>query len=299
MTRSRYSPPLLALALSLTIAPCIARSADAPADPATAEAPALLATVNGQAIPRRHADLLRQQLMASGQPNSRALDKRVLDTLVNLEIIAQAARREGLDATQDMQDKIAMQTKDLFAKAYIDHYTATHPVTDDMLAAEYDKLRAALPEKEYKVKHILVKTEAEAKKLLGRIKKEKFETLARKNSQDPGSAKNGGELGWITPDAVVKPFADEMIALKKGQTSKAPVQSEFGWHILRLDDVRALEVPPLDEVKPQIRKELSQRMISRAIGDLRAQATIEMPDALPPATASPSATAPAAEAAAK
>jgi peptidyl-prolyl cis-trans isomerase C len=259
-------------------APSAEPTAPAPAPIETAAVPALpavMVTVNGEAIAQRHADILKHQLMASGQPDSKALDKRVLDTLVNLEVLSQAAKREGLDKTQDMQDKIAMQYKDLLAKAYIDNYVATHPISDDMLAAEYARLRAELPEKEYKTRHMLVKSEAEAKKLIARLKKEKFETLAKANSKDEGSAKKGGDLGWVAPDAVVKPFADAMVALKKGETTAKPVQSDFGWHIIRVEDVRALDVPPLDAVKPQLRKELSQRMVARAVSDLRAQAKIE------------------------
>ncbi|MGH8821218.1 MAG: peptidylprolyl isomerase, partial [Rhodoferax sp.] len=161
--------------------------------------------------------------------------------------------------------------RDLFAD-----FQKKNPVTDAEVKAAYDKFVAANSGQEYHAHHILVKTEAQANAIIAQLKKgAKFEDLAKKSSIDTGSGANGGDLGWANAGSYVKPFSDAMIALKKGQTTQVPVKTQYGYHIIRLDDVRAAKLPTLDEVKPQIVKQLEQQKLAKFEEDLRAKAKIE------------------------
>jgi len=149
--------------------------------------------------------------------------------------------------------------------------------TDAEVQAEYDKFKqeASASGKEYKARHILVEKEDEAKKIIDQLKKGgKFEELA-KSSKDTGSAKNGGDLDWAAPDSYVKPFSDALTKLSKGQVTDAPVQTQFGWHVIRLDDVRDTQFPPLEQVTPQIREGLQQQRVQAFVEGLRKNAKIQ------------------------
>ena len=182
------------------------------------------------------------------------------------------------ETTQQLE--IAKQT--VLVGAFVQDYVKTHPVTDEAIAKEYDNLKTHLGTKEYSVRHILVEKESEAKSIAAKLKKggkeNTFEKLAKANSKDPGSKDKGGDLGWIPvcdiPSAFVKPFGDAVMNLTKGQLSE-PVQSQFGWHIIKLEDVRDLKIPALDEIKPQLTQRLQQQAVKQMIADLRKEAKIE------------------------
>ena len=149
------------------------------------------------------------------------------------------------------------------------------PLTDAQIAAEYERQKAAAPAREFKARHVLVKTEDEAKKILEQIKKgEKLEDLA-KQSVDTGSAQRGGELDWAAPDAYVKPFSDALIKLEKGKTTEAPVQTQFGYHVIRLDDIRDTQFPPLDQVKGQLAEMMQQSRVQAFVEGLQKKAKIQ------------------------
>jgi peptidyl-prolyl cis-trans isomerase C len=151
----------------------------------------------------------------------------------------------------------------------------THPVTEDQIKKEYEDIRAKLGNKEYKARHILVENEAEAKAIIEKLKKgEKIEDLA-KASKDPGSKERGGDLGWANPASFVPPFSAAMTKLEKGKFTETPVKSDFGWHVIQLEDTRELKLPPIDEAKGQIGQQLQQRMVQKHIEDLRAKAKVE------------------------
>lgn len=158
--------------------------------------------------------------------------------------------------------------------AYLNDYVRTHPITDDLVKKEYENVRAQLGDKEYKVRHILVEKEDEAKAVIERLKKEKFEEVA-KVSKDPGSKDKGGDLGWANKAAYVKPFSDAMQKLEKGKLTDPAVKSDFGWHVIQLEDVRELKLPGFDEAKPQITQRLQQQMVQKHIDQLRAKAKVE------------------------
>ncbi|HEY9098625.1 MAG TPA: peptidylprolyl isomerase [Thiobacillus sp.] len=243
--------------------------------PAAVDANKPLAVVNGKEIPAVYGELVKRE-MSQGQPDSPQLDARVRESLINLELLSRAAMDKGLDKDPRLAAALDIRRKDQLAKAYLEDYVKNHPVTDAEIQATYDKAKSETVEPEYRVRHILVKTEAEAKKVMADLaKKAKFEDLAKKYSKDPGSAKNGGELDWSDRGAYVKEFSDALANLKKGETTKSPVKSQFGYHIIRLDDVRQPQIPPLEAVKGEIIKQTQQTRVRDAITAVRASAKVE------------------------
>ena len=234
-----------------------------------------LAVVNGREIPALYGELVKRE-MGQGQTDSPELDARVRESLINLELLSRAAVDKGLDQEPRLAATLDIRRKDQLAKAYLEDYVKTHPVTDAEIQVTYDKAKAEPGEQEYRASHILVETEAEAKKLIAELgKKAKFEDLAKKHSKDPGSAKNGGALDWSDRGAFVPEFSDAMAALKKGKITQKPVKTQFGYHIIRLDDTRQPTMPSLDMVRGEIVKQLQQLRIRDAIMAERASAKIE------------------------
>jgi len=232
------------------------------------------ATVNGVSIPQARLDMRVKAAMAQGQPDSPELRNAVRDELINIEVLAQAANKKGLNKQAEVVQQIELSKQTILASAFVQDYVKSHPISDDVLKQEYDKINQQRGNKEYKVSHILVKTEDEAKAVVEQLKKSKFEDVAMDKSQDPGSSVKGGDLGWAVPSNFVKPFADAMVALNKGQMS-APVQSQFGWHIIKLEDSRDMKVPAFEEVKPNLTQHMQQQLVQKAIAEQRAKATIK------------------------
>ncbi|HEY5995305.1 MAG TPA: peptidylprolyl isomerase [Gallionellaceae bacterium] len=233
------------------------------------------AKVNGVAIPQSLVDVQVKEATSQGQPDSPELRNAIVDQMINVELLSQEAAKKGLDQQQDFKDRIEMIRKSSLARAYVQEYFKDHPISEDKLKQEYDTLKPKMGGSEYKVSHILVATEEEAKAIEAQLKKgAKFDKIAKDKSKDPSSAIRGGDMGWINPSNYVPPFADSVTHLKKGQTS-APVQSQFGWHIIRLVDVRARAIPSFDQVRDELRQNMQQQAIQQMIGDLRKNAKIE------------------------
>lgn len=233
------------------------------------------AMVNGVSIPQARIDLRVKAATAQGQADSPDLRKAIRDDLINLEVLVQEAARLGLDKNADVVQQVELTRAQVLAGAFVQDYAKKHPISEDDLKQEYDKLRAKLGSKEYNARHILVETEEEAKAIIAQLgKKAKFEKLAEK-SKDTGSASQGGSLGWNVPGNFVPEFANVMINLNKGDYTKEPVKSQFGWHVIRLDDVRTLKAPSFEEIKPQLQQRLQQQSIQKAIAELRGKAKIE------------------------
>jgi peptidyl-prolyl cis-trans isomerase C len=268
-------PTLILLALSpLAQAQAPAAAAPAAATPA-ADPSKPLAVVNGKEIPALYGELVKRE-MAQGQAESPQLDARVRESLINLELLSRAAMDKGLDKETRLAATLDIRRKDQLAKAYLEDYVKAHPVTDAEIQAAYDKAKAEPADPEYLARHILVKTEAEAKKIIADLgKKAKFEDLAKKQSKDAGSAKNGGALDWADRGAFVKEFSDAMVGLKKGEITKTPVKTQFGYHVIRLDDTRQPQIPPLEAVRGEIVKQLQQQRVREAISAVRGSAKIE------------------------
>jgi len=232
------------------------------------------ATVNGVAIPQARLDMSIQAAMAQGQPDSPEMRKAALENLITLEVLTQASSKKGFNKQSDVVQQIELTKQNILATAFVQDYVKKNPLSDDALKQEYEKINKLRGNKEYKVSHILLKTEAEAKTVSDQLKNSKFEDVAMDKSQDPGSSVKGGDLGWAVPSNFVKPFSDAMVALSKGQVS-APVQSQFGWHVIKLEDTRDMKVPGFDEVKPNLTQHLQQQMVQQAIKELRAKAVIK------------------------
>lgn len=233
------------------------------------------ALVNGVSIPQARVDMRVKAAAQQGQPDTPELRKAVRDDLINLEIIAQAAVKSGMDKQSEIAQQLELARQSVLAGAYVQDYAKNHPVSDDLLKQEYEALKKRVGNKEYKLSHVLVETEDEAKKVAAEIKKgAKFSKVAKSKSKDPGSKDNGGDLGWAVPSNFVQPFGEAVLTLSKGQVS-APVHTQYGWHVIKLEDTRELKVPSFEEVKPNIEKRLQQQAIQKAIEELRGKAKIE------------------------
>jgi peptidyl-prolyl cis-trans isomerase C len=234
-----------------------------------------VALVNGAAIPQARMDMRVKAATQQGQPDSPELQKAIREDLINLEVISQAASKNGLDKQADIVQQLELARQSILAGAFVQDYVKSHPVSDDLLKQDYEKMKARVGSKEYKLSHILVETEEDAKKVAAELKKgAKFAKVAKAKSKDPGSKDNGGDLGWSVPANFVQPFAEAASKLAKGQIS-APVQTQFGWHVIKLEDTRELKVPTFEEMKPNLEKRKQQESVQKVIAELREKAKIE------------------------
>ena len=201
--------------------------------------------------------------------------KAIRDDLINLEVISQAATKNGLDKQPEIAQQLELARQSVLAGAFVQDYAKNHPIGDDVLKQEYEALKKRVGNKEYKLSHILVETEDEAKKVEAELKKgAKFAKVAKAHSKDPGSKDNGGDLGWAVPSNFVQPFGEAVLKLNKGQIS-APVQTQYGWHVIKLEDTRELKVPTFEEMKPNLEKRKQQETIQKTIEEMRSKAKIE------------------------
>ena len=234
-----------------------------------------LAVVNGKAVPSSRADVMIKQMSAQGQQDTPQLRAMVKEELINREILIQEADKLGLGAHADVKSQVEIARQAIVIRALVADYVKKHPVSDAEIKAEYDKFKAQAGDKEYHARHILVEKEDEAKAIIVKLKGgAKFEDLA-KQSKDPGSAANGGDLDWASPASFVKPFSDAMVALKKGEITETPVKTQYGYHVLKLEDTRPAKIPTLDEVKPQITESIQQKKLQEYQQELRGKAKIQ------------------------
>lgn len=234
-----------------------------------------IATVNGKPIPKAREDAWVEQLKKQGQQDTPQLRQQVKDQLIQREVFMQEVTKRGIAEKPDVKFQLDVQRQNALIQALMREELARNPVTDEQIKAAYEEQKKSTGAREYKARHILVESEAEAKDITAQLKKgARFEELAKK-SKDPGSAQRGGELDWAGAGAYVKPFSDAMVKLDKGQMTDAPVQSQFGWHIIKVDDVREAQFPPLDQVTPQIREALSQQRMAAFAEQLRKAAKIQ------------------------
>lgn len=234
---------------------------------AAACAPALaqnIAVVNGKSIPKARYKFLMQMLKEESAENARPLppnvEQLIKQRLIEGTVRVQAAEQKKLHLTPEYEERMMQARESVLTELFYKQYLKENPVSDASAKAEYDRVVAAHSNsnaKEFKARHILVKTEAQAQKILADLKKgASFEALAKTHSQDPGSAKRGGDLDWAAANSYVPEFAAALNALRKGETTSKPVKSEFGYHIIRVDDVRTAQAPAFDSVKEQIKKQM-------------------------------------------
>lgn len=234
-----------------------------------------LAVVNGKPVPSARADVMVKQMAAQGQPDNEQLRSMVKEELINREILVQEADKRGLGDTPEIKSQMDIARQSLVIRALVADYLKKNPVSDAEIKAEYDRFKAQAGDKEYNARHILVEKEEEAKAIIAKLKSgAKFQDLA-KQSKDPGSAANGGSLDWAPPSAFVAPFSEAMTSLKKGEVTQTPVKTQFGYHIIKLEDVRTAKVPNLEEVKPQIVESLQQKKLQAFQQELRSKAKIQ------------------------
>ena len=232
--------------------------------------------VNGIAIPQNRIDAMNKELTAQGQPETPERNAAIKDELVNREVLAQAAAKRGLDKNPDVAAQMEMARQAVLVRALFDNEMKANPITDAQLQAQYETFKGQMGTNEYKVRHILVEKEDEAKAIIADLNKGgDFAKIAKDKSKDPGSKDNGGDLDWGPSARYVKPFADAVQATPKGQMTAQPVKTDFGYHVIKVDDVRPLKVPSFDEVKEQFRQRAQQQQIQKLVMDLRSKAKIE------------------------
>jgi peptidyl-prolyl cis-trans isomerase C len=279
------------------------QTGNAPAPGAVTTAPAItkeqaVASVNGQFISKQALENLQKEI-AQRNGGQNIPQQTLLEELIKQEILVQEATKKNLQNSPEVAARLETIKRSLISQAALQNFLDSQPITDADLQAEYDKKVAGDNTTEYKARHILLKTEAEAKKIIEQLDKgAKFENLAKKHSTEPGAKESGGDLGWFTTEQMVAPFSEAVIALEKGKYSATPIQTQFGWHVILREDSRKPSPPPFDAVKEQLRPMLQREKIQTYMETLRNQAKIEtfLPPEQPAAPAAEKAPAEAAEA---
>ncbi|RZI92955.1 MAG: peptidylprolyl isomerase, partial [Rubrivivax sp.] len=213
---------------------------------------------------------------ASGRPVDDTIRAQLKDEVVLREIFMQEAQKRGVASSEEFKNQMALARETIMIRALFADFQKKNPVTDADLKAEYDQLVAANSGKEYRARHILVEKEDEAKAIIKSLKGgAKFEDIAKKQSKDAGSGANGGDLDWAAAASYVPEFSEAMVKLEKGQLTQEPVKSQFGWHVIRVDDVRQAEMPKFDDVKPQIAQQMQQQKLQDFQKELRDKAKVQ------------------------
>lgn len=246
----------------------------------------VLATVNGKPIT---SDMLRAYVRSQtgGQePELNDMQRQsVIKTLVNMELLSQAAVKAGMDKKPDIAADIAVGRETQLAQADVVQYLKDHQPTEAQLQAAYQDQMKGYDPHEYKARHILVNDEALAKEIIAQLNKgASFATLAAKYSIDPGSKNKGGDLGdWFSPASMVPEFSAALAGLKKNEYTKQPVHSQFGWHVIQLEDVRSAPAPTFEQMHDKLAESLQRKAMSEYLDQLRSAATVVIKDAAPAA----------------
>jgi peptidyl-prolyl cis-trans isomerase C len=258
--------------LSLALLAGCNKAGDAKSTPAEET----VATVNGKAISRNTFDYYAKGV--DGKPSAELSAERrseLLDNLVRGELVAQQTEKEGVAREPETAAVLELTRLNVLQQVSAQRYLKDRKSTEQELRAEYETQIAALSKQEYHARHILVATEDFARKLIERLNKgEKFEALAAKESMDP-SKTNGGDLGWFTPERMVKPFSDAVVGLKKGQVTQAPIQTQFGWHVIRLDETRDVTPPTFDSVRDRLQQMVDAKKFKSYTDELVKTAKVE------------------------
>jgi peptidyl-prolyl cis-trans isomerase C len=233
------------------------------------------AVVNNKPISKAKVDEFVEALVKQGRPDTPELRTMVRDELIAREIFVQEAEKQGLGRKPEVARQLENVRQDLLIRAFLTEHLKKNPIKEDDLKAEYERIKKSSGDKEYRARHILVEKEDVAKSIVDQLKKgAKFEELA-KQSKDTGLAAKGGDLDWNPPAQFVKPFSDAMVKLEKGKYTETPVQSQFGFHVIKLDDVRDIQPPPYEQVKPQIKQALEQRTVADLQKKMRESAKVQ------------------------
>jgi peptidyl-prolyl cis-trans isomerase C len=268
------------VAIALLATAC-GKGPQAPASSATEKpaenAPAPVATVNGTPISRAEYDIYLKSLLQGRPSTDLTAEQRgqVLDQMISMNLLATQATKDGLDKDPDVAARLNVLRTRVLADAASEHFLKGKEPTDAELHAEYDSAVASMDKTEYHARHILVASKEKAEQLIKKIKGgAKFEDVAKAESTD-GSKTNGGDLGWFTLTRMAKPFGDAVKGLKKGEMTSEPVQTQFGWHIIKLEDTREVAPPPFDQVKQQVTNGAIQKKLQAYVDSLKQNAKIE------------------------
>ncbi len=240
-----------------------------------AQAADSVTTVNGKPIKQSLYDFISKDAAARGVTVDANIRADIIGKLVTSELIHQEAQRLGIDKQPDYVAREELGRRELLVNTFLQDYLKKNPISDADTKAAYEKFKTEIGDKEYSARHILVATETEAKDIIAQLGKGgDFGKIAKEKSKDPGTKDKGGDLGWFAPGGMVKPFSDATATLKKGAVTATPVQTQYGWHVIKLDDIRTAQPPAYDKVKGDLEKSLQQRQVQKLLIDLRSKAKI-------------------------
>ena len=285
MRLERSGTLIVGAALLLALGAC---NPAKPTAPATPKEPAA-ATVNGTPISQKIIDLIAKRGVAAGRPDTPEARATIIDQMTLQVVLSEEAIKKGLDKTPEVVDQIEAVKQSVLASAYVEDFIKTNPVSDADVQAAYDRIKATITGNEYKARHILVEKESEAKDIIAKLKKDpaNFEKLAKERSLDEGSKDRGGDLGWLDSSRMAQEFNAALSKLEKGGFTGEPVKTEYGYHVILLEDVKPIEAPPLDDVKVQLTQQIQQQNVKKHVETLKAAAKIEVAGAAAPAATAP------------
>jgi len=259
----KFTQTLIAVAI-LSLAPS-AFAADA------------VATVNGKQIKQSVYDYIAKDAASRGQKVDDQVKQAITNKLIDSELVYQEAQKVGLDKQADYIAREELSRRELLTSTFLQDFIKKNPIPDAEIKAAYEQYKKAYGDKEYSARHVLVKTEAEAKEIIAQLGKGgDFAKIAKEKSIDPGSKEKGGDLGWFSPATMVKPFSDAVAGLQKGAVSASPAQTQFGWHVIKLVDTRTSQPLAYEKVKEGLQKNLQQRNLEKMMADLRAKAKVDI-----------------------
>ena len=273
MIKSAFAAAALVMLAGLPVAHAQEGKAAAPAKAAapTKAAAAAPAPSGKELFPKSQFDLLLKERLSQGQPDTPELRNALREELNTRELLVREAKKKGLDKSADVKNQMELAGQTVLVRTYVSEWIRENPIPDAALRKEYDVIKSQIGDREYKVRHILVEKEDDAKDIIASLQKgEKFEKLAER-SKDPGSKDKGGDLDWNAPGNFVKPFSDAMVATPKGKFTTQPVQTQFGWHVILIEDIREAKVPSFEEVKPQLAQRMQAQILDRYFKELRAK----------------------------
>ncbi len=268
MTRTRIAVALIAASLAAGTA----FAQPTPKAPAAAASAPVAAPAGKALYPQSQFDWMLKERLAQGQPDSPELRAAIREELNTRELLVREAKKNNLDKNAEIKQQMDLAGQTVLVRAYVTDWIKKNPISEADLRKEYDAIKTQMGDKEYKVKHILVEKEDEAKDIITQLQKgAKFDELAKARSKDPGSKDRGGDLDWNAPGGFVKPFSDAMAATPKGKFTAQPVQTQFGYHVILVEDIREAKVPPFDEVKPQLQQRMQAAHLDKYFKELRAK----------------------------
>ena len=240
---------------------------------ATTAAFAQVAKVNGVSIPQSRSDILLKEVTSQGRPDSPELRTMIKQELVSREVMAQEAVKMGLNKNPEVSAQLDIARQNVLVGAFLNEAAKRNVPSEDALKKAYERFKDSPAANEYRARHILVASEAEAKEIITRLKAgADFAKIAAEKSIDEGTKAQGGDLNWSPPARYVRPFAEALARLKKGDMTEAPVQTNFGWHVIRLEDIRPLSY---EAIKPQLQQVVQRENVQKVVEDLRAKAKVE------------------------